>query len=224
MTHDSPQKQKLFEIAPAQHVTVDTAIFTIRGAELQVLLVRRAIAPFKGRWAIPGGFVLANESLEGAARRELHEETGLEDVFLEQLYTFGDVRRDPRGRVITVAYYALVSPDRAPPLAGSDAADAQWWPARDTPAPLAFDHDRILEIALERLCGKLNYTAIGFELLPKKFTLSQLQRVHEAILGEPLDKRNFRKRIEALDAVRPLKETTQEGAGRPAQLFSARRR
>ena len=207
-----------------QRVTVDTVIFTIRDAELQVLLVRRAIPPFKGRWAIPGGFVLANESLDDAARRELREETGVEDVFLEQLYTFGDPKRDPRGRVVTVAYFALVSPDRAPPLAGSDAAEARWFPANGTPGALAFDHDHILTVALERLRGKLTYTTIGFELLPQKFTLSQLQRVHEAILGEPLDKRNFRKRVEALGAVRPLNETTSDGAGRPAQVFVFRRK
>jgi 8-oxo-dGTP diphosphatase len=209
--------------AVAQRVTVDTVIFTIRDNELQVLLVRRAIAPYKGRWAIPGGFVLANESLDDAARRELREETGVGDVWLEQLYTFGDPKRDPRGRVVTVAYFALVSPDRAPPLAGSDAADAQWWPATNPPHPLAFDHQHILSVALERLRGKLSYTNIGFELLPQKFTLSQLQRVHEAILGETLDKRNFRKRVDALGVVRPLNESMREGTGRPAQLFTFRR-
>ena len=207
-----------------ERVTVDIVIFTVRDDELHVLLVRRGIPPHQGRWAIPGGFVLPNESLDQAARRELREETGVEDVFLEQLYTFGDPGRDPRGRVVTVAYYALVSPDRAPPLAGSDAAEARWWQAGTVPAPLAFDHDRILETALERLRGKLAYTAIGFELLPKKFTLSQLQRVYEAILGEPLDKRNFRKRVDALGVVKPLNETViAGGAGRPAQLFSFRK-
>ena len=205
-------------------VTVDIVIFTIHDDALQALLVRRGIPPFEGAWAIPGGFVLPSESLDDAARRELQEETGVEDVWLEQLYTFGEPGRDSRGRVITVAYYALISPDRAPPLAGSDAADARWWPATRLPAPLAFDHEAILETAVERLRGKLGYTAIGFELLPKKFTLSQLQRVHEAILGEPLDKRNFRKRVDALGLVRPLDESVSAGAGRPAQLFSFRRR
>jgi len=209
--------------AAGQRVTVDIVIFTIRDTQLQVLLVKRAIPPFKGRWAIPGGFVLPNESLDDAARRELREETGVEDVWLEQLYTFGDPKRDPRGRVVTVAYFALVSPDRAPPLAGSDAAEALWWPATATPAPLAFDHDHILGVALERLRGKLAYTTIGFELLPKKFTLSQLQRVHEAILGVALDKRNFRKRVDALGVVRPLNEVAHDGTGRPGQLFAFRR-
>ena len=209
--------------AEQERVTVDIVIFTIRDDALQVLLVRRGIPPFEGAWAIPGGFVLPNESLDDAARRELREETGVEDVFLEQLYTFGDPARDPRGRVITVAYYALMSPDRAPPLAGSDAAEARWWPADRAPRPLAFDHEEILATAIERLRGKLTYTAIGFELLPKKFTLSQLQRVHEVILGEALDKRNFRKRIDALGLVRPLDESVSVGAGRPAQLFAFRR-
>ena len=207
-----------------ERVTVDIVIFTIRDGTLHVLLVRRGIPPFQGTWAIPGGFVMPDESLDDAARRELREETGVDDVWLEQLYTFGDPRRDPRGRVITVAYYALISPDRAPPLAGSDAAEARWWPAVRPPRPLAFDHEAILDAAIERLRGKLGYTAIGFQLLPKKFTLSELQRVHEAILGEPLDKRNFRKRVDALGLVRPLDESVSVGAGRPAQLFSFRRR
>ena len=213
--------------SPAGRVllTVDTVIFTVRDDALQVLLVRRGIAPFKGRWAIPGGFVLADESLDDAARRELREETGLTDVWLEQLYTFGDPGRDPRGRVITASYFALISPDRAPPLplAGGDAADARWWNAADLPRPLAFDHEGILSTAIQRLRGKLTYTTIAFELLPQKFTLSEVQRVYEAILGEPIDKRNFRKRIDLLGIVRPLGETTSARAGRPARLFTIRR-
>jgi ADP-ribose pyrophosphatase YjhB (NUDIX family) len=211
--------------APAGHVllTVDTVIFTVREDALQVLLVRRGIAPFKGRWAIPGGFVLTDESLDDAARRELREETGLTDVWLEQLYTFGDPGRDPRGRVVTASYFALISPDRAPPLAGGDAADARWWNASGLPGPLAFDHHRILSTAIERLRGKLSYTTIAFELLPQKFTLSEVQRVYEAILGEPIDKRNFRKRVDLLGIVRPLGETTSARAGRPARLFTIRR-
>ena len=223
MTRRSVQPDGQPPEAAVQRVTVDIVIFTIRDAALHVLLVRRAIPPFKGRWAIPGGFVLPNESLDDAARRELREETGVDDVWLEQLYTFGDPKRDPRGRIVTVAYFALVSPDRVPPLAGSDAAEAQWWPATKTPQPLAFDHQVILTVALDRVRGKLSYTNIGFELLPQKFTLSQLQRVHEAILGETLDKRNFRKRVDALGVVRPLNESMRDGTGRPAQLFTFRR-
>jgi ADP-ribose pyrophosphatase YjhB (NUDIX family) len=206
------------------HVTVDIVIFTIRADLLNVLLVRRGVPPFEGRWAIPGGFVREAESLEAAALRELEEETGVRDVYLEQLYSFGDPRRDPRGRVITVAYYALIAADRPAPVGGSDAAAARWWPTADLP-PLAFDHDAILKYGIERLRNKLEYTTVGFQLLPRKFTLTQLQRVYEAILDRQLDKRNFRRKIELLGILTPLKEWLREGASRPARLyeFSARR-
>src|SRR5512139_1017674 len=167
-------------------VTVDVVIITLRGEELQVLLVKRDVSPYKGKWAIPGGFVQLDESLEAAARRELREETGLTDVYLEQLYTFGDPGRDPRGRVISVAYIALV-PTPVAVEAGSDAREARWWPLSKLPA-LAFDHDRILQYALIRLRYKIEYSAAGFRLLPERFTLSELQRAYEIILGEPLDK------------------------------------
>lgn len=199
-------------------VTVDVVIFALRQRELQVLLIQRALAPFAGRWALPGGFVRQHESLEAAARRELEEETGMRDVYLEQLYTFGDPDRDPRGRVITVAYYALLATEAAPLVAGADAGAARWMPARKHPS-LAFDHERILRYALERLANKLEYTTVGFQLLPKKFTLSQLQRVYEAVLGRALDKRNFRRKIALLDILRPLQEWTREGPSRPAQLY-----
>ena len=199
-------------------VTVDLVIFALRDGELQVLLVQRGVPPFQGRWALPGGFVARGESLEDAARRELVEETGVRDVYLEQLYTFGDPDRDPRGRVITVAYYALMTGAAATPVAGTDAGAARWVPARQHP-PLAFDHQRILDYALERLAMKLEYTTVGFQLLPKRFTLTQLQRVYEAVLGRPLDKRNFRRKIALLDILKPLDEWVQEGPSRPAQLF-----
>lgn len=199
-------------------VTVDLVIFALREGELQVLLIQRGVPPFEGRWALPGGFVTRGESLEDAARRELVEETGVRDVYLEQLYTFGDPGRDPRGRVITVAYYALVTGEAAAPIAGTDAGAARWIQARNHP-PLAFDHERILEYALERLANKLEYTTVGFQLLPKKFTLSQLQHVYEAVLGRTLDKRNFRRKIALLGVLKPLEEWTQEGPSRPAQLF-----
>jgi 8-oxo-dGTP diphosphatase len=206
------------------HVTVDIVIFTIRVDRLNVLLVRRGVPPFEGRWAIPGGFVREAESLEAAALRELEEETGVRDVYLEQLYTFGEPGRDPRGRVITVGYYALIAADRPAPVGGSDAAAAQWWSTAQLP-PLAFDHDAILKYAIERLRNKLEYTTVGFQLLPRQFTLTQLQRVYEAILDRQLDKRNFRRKIELLGILTPLKEWQREGASRPARLyqFSARR-
>lgn len=209
---------------PQALVTVDVVIFTVREDALQVLLVQRGAAPFKDRWALPGGFIREDEPLEQAALRELEEETGVRDVYLEQLYTFGDPDRDPRGRVITVAYYALIASDRQTLAAGTDAAAARWWPA-GSPPPLAFDHRDILEYAVERLRNKLEYSTVGFQLLPARFTLTRLQRVYEAILGRALDKRNFRRKMELLDILTPLEEWAREGASRPAQLyrFSARR-
>jgi 8-oxo-dGTP diphosphatase len=201
-------------------VTVDVVIFTLRESALHLLLVKRGIPPFRGRWAIPGGFVRERESLEDAALRELREETGVEDVYLEQLYTFGAPDRDPRGRVITVAYYALLSADVAPPVAGTDAAEARWHAVAHLP-PLAFDHRTIIDYALARLRNKLEYTTVGFELLPAKFTLGQLQRVYEAILGKTLDKRNFRKKMELLGVLTPLDEWTRTpGARKPARLYA----
>lgn len=198
-------------------VTVDIVIFTVRDQALQVLLVKRAIPPFQGQHAIPGGFIHDNESLEHAALRELYEEAGVGDVYLEQLYSFGEPKRDPRGRVITVAYYALISSDAVALVPGSDAAEAGWFCLDALPA-LAFDHLRILEYAVERLRNKLEYTTVGFELLPQKFTLGELQVVYEAILGRPLDKRNFRRKIALLKILKPLREW-QRTSRKPAQLY-----
>jgi 8-oxo-dGTP diphosphatase len=198
-------------------VTVDIVIFTVRDRALQVLLVKRGVPPFLGQHAIPGGFIHEDESLEAAALRELYEEAGVRNVFLEQLYTFGDPGRDPRGRVITVAYYALVASDELSLTAGSDAAEAGWFPVTRLP-PLAFDHRRILDYAVERLRNKLEYTTVGFQLLPQKFTLSELQAVYEAILGRRLDKRNFRRKIALLGILKPLREWQRTGR-KPAQLF-----
>jgi 8-oxo-dGTP diphosphatase len=198
-------------------ITVDIVIFTIRDRVLQVLLVKRGVPPFQGQAAIPGGFIRDGESLEIAAERELYEETGVRNVFLEQLYSFGDPKRDPRGRVITIAYYALVASDKLSLVAGADAAEAEWFPVNNVP-PLAFDHKHILEYAVERLRNKLEYTTVGFQLLPQKFTLSELQSVYEAILGRRLDKRNFRRRIALLAILKPLREWQRTGR-KPAQLF-----
>lgn len=201
----------------SSRVTVDIVIFTLREGSLQVLLVKRGVPPFEGQYAIPGGFIREDESLEEAALRELHEETGVRNVFLEQLYTFGDPKRDPRGRVITVAYYALIASDKLSLVAGADAAEAQWFPASSVP-PLAFDHKSILDYALERLRNKLEYTTVGFQLLAEKFTLGELQAVYEAILGRPLDKRNFRRKLALLGILKPLREWQRTG-GKPARLF-----
>jgi 8-oxo-dGTP diphosphatase len=201
----------------ALSVTVDVVIFTIREGALQVLLVRRGIPPFEGQYAIPGGFVREDELLEDAARRELEEETGVRNVFLEQLYTFGDPARDPRGRVITVAYYALIATDKISLAASGDAAEARWFSMSDLP-PVAFDHQRILDYALERLRNKLEYTTVGFQLLPEKFALGDLQAVYEVILGRPLDKRNFRRKVALLGILKPLREWRKTGR-KPAQLY-----
>jgi 8-oxo-dGTP diphosphatase len=198
-------------------VTVDIVIFTIQSDELKVLLVKRGIPPFKGQLALPGGFVHEDESLDEAAMRELREETGVSDVFLEQLYSFGEPRRDPRERIITVAYYALISADRSQLAAGTDTTEAAWWPVSKLPA-LAFDHRKILDYALERLRNKLEYTTVGFQLLPAKFSLTELQGVYEAILGKKLDKRNFRRKIELLKILKPIAEY-RRGGQRPARLY-----
>ncbi len=197
--------------------TVDIVIFTVREGSLQVLVVKRGVPPFEGQYAIPGGFLRQEESLEEAALRELYEETGVRNVFLEQLYTFGDPKRDPRGRVVTVAYYALIASDKLSLVAGADAAEAQWFPANNLP-PLAFDHKAIVDYACQRLRNKLEYTTVGFQLLPEKFTLGELQAVYEAILGKHLDKRNFRRKIGILGILKPLREWQHTGR-KPAQLF-----
>ncbi len=203
---------------PRAALTVDCVVFGLDESELKVLLIERALEPFKGKWALPGGFVRVDETLDEAARRELAEEAGLKNVFLEQLYSFGSVERDPRERIVSVAYYALVKMAAHATKAATDAADAQWFPVSKVPK-LAFDHAEILKTALDRLKGKVRYEPIGFELLPPKFTLSQLQQLYEAVLGNELDKRNFRKKVLSFDLLVPLKETQMTGRHRPAQLF-----
>jgi 8-oxo-dGTP diphosphatase len=201
-------------------VTADVVIFNLAEEDLKVLLVRRAHPPFEGQWAIPGGFVEANESIDDAARRELEEETGVRDVYLEQLYTFGNPQRDPRGRVITVAYFALVAGE-VPTRAGDDAAAAAWHSVYALPA-LAFDHADILKYALQRLRYKLEYTSVGFELLPNEFTLTELQTAYEIVLGEELDKRNFRRRILEAGVLAETNKYRADVQGRPARLYRYR--
>ena len=200
-------------------VTVDVVIFSLVDEDLQVLLIKRKFAPFAGMWAIPGGFVRMAESLEEAATRELEEETGVTNVYMEQLYTFGQPNRDPRTRVITIAYFALVPNDVIQPRPGDDTAETGWFSMFDLPE-LAFDHRDILEYALTRLRYKLEYTAVGFRLLPDIFTLSELQRAYETILGENLDKRNFRRKILASDILEETGKKKRDGEGRPAKLYN----
>jgi 8-oxo-dGTP diphosphatase len=203
---------------PRAALTVDCVIFGLDEACLKVLLIKRGIEPFRGRWALPGGFVHLDETLDDAARRELREETGLQRVFLEQLYTFGQLNRDPRERVVTVAYFALVNLHDHRLKASTDAENAAWFDAADLPR-LAFDHESIIQTALARLKGKVRYCPIGFELLPRKFTLSQLQRLYETILERPLDKRNFRKKVLQLDMLEELDEVETDVAHRAARLY-----
>ncbi len=199
-------------------VTVDVVMMSIRQSDLQVLLVKRRSWPYEGMWAIPGGFVHIDESLEDAAKRELHEETGVQDVYLEQLYTFGDPGRDPRMRVITVVYYALLDSERLQVRAADDASDVGWFSMYNLPE-LAFDHAKILAYTLQRIRGKLEYTTIAFNLLPEQFTLRELQRVYEIILHRKLDKRNFRKKILSTGILEDTGAKKMEGTHRPARLY-----
>jgi 8-oxo-dGTP diphosphatase len=203
---------------PHPAVTVDGVVFGYDEADLKVLLIQRDATPFRGKWALPGGFVDMDENLETAARRELEEETGITKLYLEQLYTFGEPKRDPREHVISVAYYALVKLADHTVRAASDARNVAWFPVADLPA-LAFDHEEILEMALRRLKGKIRYEPIGFELLPEKFPLSELQRLYETILEQPLDKRNFRKKILTMGLVADTEEIQQDVAHRAARLY-----
>jgi len=204
---------------PRAALTVDCVVFGFDEGDLKLLLIQRDLEPFEGKWALPGGFIRDRESLEEAARRELQEETGITKVYLEQLYTFGAPHRDPRERVVTVAYYALVKLSEHRVRGATDARDAAWFSLNDLPRA-AFDHGEIIEKALQRLKGKVRYEPIGFELLPPRFTLTQLQHLYETILETNLDKRNFRKRILSMELLIETDEIEQDVAHRAARLFS----
>jgi len=203
---------------PEIKLTVDAVVFGYDNGKISILLIQRKYEPFKGKWAIPGGFVLENESLEEAVARELKEETGVAINYLEQLYTFGAIDRDPRGRVVSVAYFGLIHPEGHTLQASTDADLAQWFQIDDLPT-LSFDHKKILEVAINRLKGKITYEPIGFELLETKFPFSDLEKLYTTLLGRPIDRRNFRKKINSLNILDELDEKVSQGAGRPASLF-----
>jgi 8-oxo-dGTP diphosphatase len=200
-------------------VAVDILAFAVGQGSLEVLLVKRKYDPFKSSWALPGGFLLdSDHGLEQAATRELFEETNVSNVYLEQLYSFGDKGRDPRGRVVTVSYLALLRQEGLELKASTDASGVAWWPLSDMPT-LAFDHQQIVSYGYRRLKYKVEYSPAAFSLLPQKFTLRDLQTVYEAILGKPVDNRNFRKKFLSSGVLQELDETSQEGSYRPARLY-----
>jgi 8-oxo-dGTP diphosphatase len=199
-------------------LTVDAAVFGYEDGNISVLLIKRKYEPFKGEWAVPGGFVLEQESLEEAVQRELQEETGVVINYLEQLYTFGNPDRDPRSRVVSIAYVGLVRPNTFKISASTDAEKVQWFNINELPR-LSFDHEEILNKAIERLHGKITYEPIGFELLDKKFPFSDLEKLYTTLLGREIDRRNFRKKIVGLNILDELDEKVSKGSGRPANLF-----
>ena len=201
---------------PHPAVTTDCVIFGFNGERLQVLLVERGVEPYKGRWAFPGGFLRMDETAEEGALRELREETGLESAYIQQLHAFSDPGRDPRERVITIAYYALVRLQEV--QGGDDAASARWFSLDEVPS-LAFDHDRILRMAVQRLRELIHFQPVGFELLPQKFTIKELQSLYEAILGISFDRRNFAKKMLHLEILTELDETVWPTPKREARVY-----
>ena len=211
----------MFQEIKTHEITTDVVIFTIKDNKLQVLLVKRANEPFKGRWAIPGGFIRLSENLDNAALRILKEKTNVDNIYLEQLYTFGDPLRYPSSRVITCAYFALIRSDDIK-LSFDDSqciTQVQWHEVYNLPT-LAFDHKEIIEYSLKRMRERLEFCPIAFQLLPEKFTLTELQKSYELILDMKLDKRNFRKKVLTGSVLKELNEYTKIGSKRPARLYS----
>ncbi|CAH8281263.1 8-oxo-dGTP diphosphatase [Mariniflexile fucanivorans] len=199
-------------------LSVDAVVFGYEEGIISVLLIKRKYEPFKGKWAIPGGFVLNDETLECAVERELQEETGIKINYLEQLYSFGDPERDPRGRIVSIAYFGLVRPNAFKIFASTDASEVEWFNIKELPE-LSFDHENILDLAIKRLQGKITYEPIGFELLDKKFPFSDLEKLYVTLLGRDIDRRNFRKKIISFNVLDELNEKVSKGSGRPANLF-----
>lgn len=202
-------------------VTVDLSIFTVNEDRLKVMLVRRAESPYQGFWSLPGGFLKTGESLDSAAQRVLREKSGVSDVYMEQLYTFGEPKRDPRSRVITVAYIALI-PWQSLPQPESEKVTDLTWASVDAIPKLAFDHEKILEYAVRRLRAKVSYSNIVHGLMPRQFRLSELQSMYETISSSKLDKRNFRKRMLATGLLKETGKKDLAGAHRPAMLYQFR--
>ena len=200
-------------------VAVDAVVFGYEKDRLSILLIKRGIEPFKNTWALPGGLVLDDESLEDAVLRELHEETSVEINYLEQLYTYGTPKRDPRNRVVSIAYVGLVSPSQFKLEANTDAHEAEWFDVKKLPE-LAFDHQAILDKGIERVRTKIKYQPIGFELLETYFPFSDLEHLYQTILDKKIDRRNFRKKILSFGILKETNKIHQEGSGRPAKLFT----
>ncbi len=211
----------MFKETKTHEVTTDVVIFTIKDDQLKVLLVKRAHEPFKGKWALPGGYIRISETLDDAALRILKEKTNVQNIYLEQLYTFGDPLRHPNSRVITCAYFALIRSDDIVLSfeENTEITEVKWHPVNSLPA-LAFDHKEIIEYSLKRTRERLEFCPIAFQLLPQKFTLTELQKAYEMILMKKLDKRNFRKKFLSLAILKELDEYTKSGSKRPARLYS----
>ncbi len=191
---------------PRPAVAVDVVLFSIKEGDLKILFIKRKNLPFEGKWAIPGGFIEIDEPLEDGARREMEEETGIKDFYMEQLYTFGNPKRDPRGRIISVNYIGILSPQsRVEPKAADDAREVAWFSAYSLP-PLAFDHEGIIDVAHSRLRERLRFTPLGFKFLQKEFILSELQGVYEVVFGKKIDRRRFRRKILSLGILKELKK------------------
>jgi 8-oxo-dGTP diphosphatase len=199
-------------------VAVDNCIFTVKDGRLHVLLIQMRKPPFAGAWALPGGLIRDDETLDDAAARILEEQTGVTDVYLEQLYTFSRPDRDPFGRVISAAYFALVPAEKIRLQTVPKYESVRLWKVSSVPH-LAYDHDEVVAYARKRLAWKLEYTNVVWSLLPPKFTLAELQNVYEAVIGEKLDKRNFRKKVLSLNLIKPVGEPVVRGAHRPAMLY-----